>query len=121
MISKLVPLLILSFVLTIHVYCQKSNQLMNQVKQIDTTKSSTDNFSKKIKELKEFKQEQKRIDSINKTSGTPVKLYIDIVDSSFLSEDKGKNISLAFVNEDYYYNHNQTMFFVKFDKDKQKI
>jgi hypothetical protein len=71
--------------------------------------------------LDEFKQEQKRVDSIKKTSGVPVKLHVDIVDSSFLSEDKGKNISLAFINEDYPYNHNQTIYTIKFDRDKQKI
>jgi hypothetical protein len=118
MLSKLTILSILFFVLTRTAFCQNLNQ---STKQTDTTKFSTDIIFKQIMTLDEFKQEQKRVDSIKKTSGVPVKLHVDIVDSSFLSEDKGKNISLAFINEDYPYNHNQTIYTIKFDRDKQKI
>jgi hypothetical protein len=118
MLSKLTILSILFFVLTRTAFCQNLNQ---STKQTDTTKFSTDIIFKQIMTLDEFKQEQKRVDSIKKTSGVPVKLHVEIVDSSFLSEDKGKNISLAFINEDYPYNHNQTIYTIKFDRDKQKI
>ena len=70
--------------------------------------------------LDEFKQEQRRVDSIKKVSGIPVKVSVDVVDSSFLQEDKGKNISLVFINEQYPYD-NRIMYTIKFDKDKQKI
>ncbi len=71
-------------------------------------------------QLNEFKQEQKRVDSINKNSKVPIKVSVDIVDSSFLDGDKGKNISLAFIIEQYPY-ENRTMYTVKFDKNKKKI
>jgi len=61
-------------------------------------------------QLDEFKQEQKQVDSIKKISKFPVQLHVDIIQSSFLDEDKGQNISLAFINEDYPYNHNQTRY-----------
>ncbi len=120
MLAKLITILILSFVLIINGSCQNSTQSADQP-QGDTTKSNTEIFFKQVMQLNEFKQEQKRVDSIKITSKIPVKLHVDIMDSSFLNEDKGKNISLAFINEDYPYNHNQTMYTVKFDKDKKKI
>ncbi|HVY75241.1 MAG TPA: hypothetical protein VG890_10445 [Puia sp.] len=121
MYSKLTTLLIPLFILTVHASCQNTNPSIEKGKQIDTTKSSTEIFFKQVMQLDEFKQEQIRIDSIKKASGLSVKFHVDIVDSSFLTEDKGKNISLAFINEDYPYDPNRTIYTIKFDKDKQKI
>ncbi|PWT76087.1 MAG: hypothetical protein C5B59_07395 [Bacteroidetes bacterium] len=64
--------------------------------------------------------EQKRVDSINKISTIPLKLSINIVDSSFLKEDSGKNISLAFITEDYPYDH-RILYTIKFDRLSKKI
>lgn len=121
MISKLIFFAFSIFILSTQVACQNTSSQTSSTKQSDTTKSGTNNFFKQVMLLDEFKQEQKRVDSIKRASGVPVKLHVDIVDSSFLDEDKGRNISLAFINEDYPYNHNQTMYTIKFDKDKQKI
>ena len=117
MTSKLTTLLILFFVLTMYVSCKNSNQTKNT----DTIKSSNEAFFKQVTQLDEFKQEQKRVDSIMKTSGFPAKFHVEIFDSSFLNGYKGKNISLALIIEDYPYNHSQTMYTIKFDKGKQKI
>lgn len=121
MYSKLTTSLILFSILTVHASCQNTNHSTDKGKQIDTTKFSTEFFFNQVMQLDEFKQEQIRVDSIKKATGVPVKFHVDIVDSSCLTEDKGKNISLAFINEDYPYDHNRTMYTIKFDKDKKKI
>ena len=110
MFSKYVTLLIMIFLLTIHASCQNKNQ-----------PSATGYFLNQIVHLNEYKNEQKRVDSIKMASGMSMHLQIDIVESSFFIEDKGKNISIAFINEDYPYDSNQTIYTIKFDKDKQKI
>jgi hypothetical protein len=53
----------------------------------------------KISELKEFKVEEKRIDSL-KQAGLKVDITISIIDASFNVEDKGQNISTAYIIED---------------------
>jgi hypothetical protein len=110
MFSKYVTLLIMIFLLTIRASCQNKNQ-----------PSATGYFMNQIVHTDEYKNEQKRVDSIKMASGISVHFHIDIVDSSFFIEDKGKNISIAFINEDYPYDPNQTIYTIKFDKDKQKI
>lgn len=70
--------------------------------------------------LDEFKQVQSRADSITKVSNIPVNVSVDIMDSSFYEEDKGKNISLAFINENYSFD-NRIIFTVKYDKDLKEI
>ncbi len=82
---------------------------------------ATDSLFKQILRLDEFKNEENRVDSIKRATAIAINLHIDIVDSSFLEEDNGKNISLAFINEDYPYDHNRTVYTIKFDKDRLKI
>ncbi|MDF2193473.1 hypothetical protein [Paraflavitalea sp. CAU 1676] len=86
----------------------------------DTSNPGTEDFAKLVTQLDEFKQEQKRIDSINKKSAFPVTVSIEIIDTSFFDEDKGKNISLAFITEQHPY-EKRTMYTVKYDKDNKKI
>ena len=120
MISKLTFFSLSIFILTTQVACQNSSSQASSIKESDTTRLASDELFKQVMLLDEFKQEQKRVDSIKKVSGIPVKVSVDIVDSSFLQEDKGKNISVAFINEQYPYD-NRIMYTIKFDKNKQKI
>jgi hypothetical protein len=120
MISKLTFFSFSIFILTTQVACQNSSSKASSIRESDTTKLASDKFFKQVMLLDEFKQEQKRVDSIKKVYGIPVKVSVDIVDSSFLQEDKGKNISVAFINEQYPYD-NRIMYTIKFDKNKQKI
>ena len=120
MISRLTFFSFSIFILATQVACQNPSSQTSSTRQSDTTKFATDNFFKQVMLLDEFKQEQKRVDSIKKVSGIPVKVSVDIVDSSFLQEDKGKNISLAFINEQYPYD-NRIIYTIKFDKGQQKI
>jgi ABC-type taurine transport system substrate-binding protein len=120
MIFRLTIFSVSIFILTTQAACQNSTSNTSSIKQSDTTKHATDNFFKQIMLLDEFNQEQKRVDSIKKVSGVPVEVSVDIVDSSFLKEDEGKSISLAFINEKYPYD-NRIMYTIKFDKNKQKI
>ena len=121
MISKLLCFSFSIFFLSTKGVSQDTSSQLQSTRQADTLKDLNETFFKQIMQLDEFKQEQKQVDSIKKISKFPVQLHVDIVQSSFLDEDKGQNISLAFINEDYPYNHNQTIYTIKFDKDKQKI
>jgi hypothetical protein len=118
MIFRLIVVFLLLLNWRLHVYSQNTNQSRIL---LDSSKISKKGFLSRIMQLNEFRLEQKRVDSIKAASGIPVKLYIEIVDSSFLKQDKGKNISLGFINEDWPYDHNKTMYAIRFDKDKQTI
>jgi hypothetical protein len=120
MFIRLTIYLCLALVCTNNVSCQTSSQKTNSTKTVDPTKLATDDFFHQVLQLNEFKQEQKRADSISKISSVSIKVSVDIVDNSFLDEDKRKHISLAFINEQYPY-ENRTMYIVKFDKDRKKI
>lgn len=120
MISPLTVSLLTIFILTTHASCQNKSQQANSSKERSTTELTTDDFFNQVLQLDEFKLEEKRADSISKISKTPIKVSVDIIDSSFLDEDKGKNISLAFINEQYPYDK-RIMYTIKFDKDKKKI
>ena len=115
---KLTILLITFFVSTTNAFCQNSKEL---IKQKEIKKLANESLFKQIIRLNEFKNEENRVDSIKRATAIVINLHIDIVDSSFLEEDKGKNISLAFINEDYPYDHNRTVYTIKFDKDRLKI
>lgn len=119
MISRLTLFSYLIFFLTTYASCQNLNQQTSPDKQSDSTKFGSDDFFKQVLQLEEIKQEQKRVDSMSKISKVPIKVSVDIVDSSFLNEDKGKNISLAFINEQYPYD-SKTVYTIKFDKSKKK-
>jgi hypothetical protein len=120
MISRLTISLLTVLILTNFASCQNKSQQTIATKQTGTTKFATDNFFKQVLQLDEFKQEEKRLDSISKISQIPIKVSVEIVDNSFLDEDKGKNISLAFINEQYPYER-RIMYTIKFDKSKKKI
>lgn len=106
--------------MTSEISCQNKSQQTSSTIQKDTTKLVTNELFKQIMELDEFKREEKRADSISRISKMPVKVSVDIIDSSFYEEDKGKNISLAFINEQYPYDQ-LVMYTVKYDKDKKKV
>src|SRR6188474_1872270 len=59
--------------------------------------TSSPKIMTRITELKEFKAEEKRIDSL-KQSGQKVDITISIIKGSFDAEDNGKDISIAFIN-----------------------
>ncbi len=120
MLSRLILCLLTVLIVTNFASCQDKIQQTDLPKQADTTKFATDGFFKQVMQLSEFKQEEKRVDSINKISQVQIKVSIHILDSSFLDGDKGKNISIAFINEQYPYD-TRIMYTVKFDKDKKKI
>jgi hypothetical protein len=120
MLSRLTISLLTFLILTNFASCQNKSQQTNATKQTDTTKFATDDFFKQVLQLDEFKQEEKRVDSISKVSQIPIKVSVDIVDRSFLDEDRGRNISLAFINEQYPYER-RIMYTIKFDKNKKKI
>jgi hypothetical protein len=73
----------------------------------------------KITELKEFKAEEKRIDSLKQT-GRKVDITISIINNSFDPEDKGKNISTAFINEDLGFDET-ILYEVKFNSKTEEI
>lgn len=73
-----------------------------------------------ITQLQETKSEQVRIDSLKKILQIPLSFSIEIIDSSFFENDKGKNISLGFLNEQSSYDSRIT-YTIKFDKSLQKI
>lgn len=114
MLAKLIIYLFTASILTGASSCQTSTD--NQ----ETTKPSTEGFFDMVLQPDEFKQEQRRVDSINKISKIPVQVTVQIIDSSFLAEDMGENISLAFITEQYPYD-NRIMHTVKFDKVRKKI
>jgi hypothetical protein len=114
MLNRLSTYLLTAFILANISSCQSST------KQKGTAKSSTSDFFNQISQLDEFKQENKRIDSIKKSSQIQVSVEVEIVNSSFLDEDKGKNIALAFINEKSPFD-SKIIYTVKFDKDKKKI
>lgn len=120
MVSRLVSSFLTIFILTSEISCQDKAQHASSTKQKDTTKLGNNEFFRQILELDEFKREEKRADSISKISKMPVKVSVEIIDSSFYEEDKGKNICLAFINEQYPYDR-LVMYTVKYDKDKKKI
>ena len=120
MLSRLTISSLTFLILTNFASCQNKSQQTIATKQTDTTKFATDDFFKQVEQLDEFKQEEKRVDSITKVSQIPIKVSVDIVDSSFLDEDRGRNISLAFINEQYPY-ESRIMYTIKFDKSKKKI
>ena len=120
MLSKLTLALLTFFILTNFASCQNKAQQTTATKQTDTARFATDDFFKLVLQLDEFKREEKRVDSMNKISQVPIKVSVDIVDSSFLDEDKGKNISLAFINEQYPFDR-RTVYTVKFDNSKKEI
>jgi hypothetical protein len=88
---------------------------------VDSTKLSSNNFLRQIMQLDQFKQEQKRVDSLKELSPGSTAFHVDIIDSSFLSKDKGKNISLGLIIEDQRYNQKETIYTIRFDKTQQKI
>jgi hypothetical protein len=97
-----------------------SSSCQTSTKQRDSANAEKENILNMVSQLQEFKQTEKRVDSINKISKVQIKLVIEIMDSSFLEEDKGKNISLAFITAQYPYD-NRIIYTVKFDKDKKSI
>jgi hypothetical protein len=109
------------FVLTIQTSCQNSNRHIIVSNQADITKYSSDNFFKQISSLDEFKQEQKRIDSLNKATGLSITFSIDIIRNSFLKEDSLKNISLSYINEEWPNDDYRTIYVIKYDKTLKKI
>lgn len=120
MLSRLTIFLLTVLILTNFASCQNKSQQSISTQKTNTTKFATDDFFKQVLQLDEFKQEEKRVDSMSKLSQIPIKVSVDIVDSSFLDEDKGKNISLAFINEQYPYER-RIMYTIKFDKEEKKI
>ncbi len=81
-------------------------------------KTSVPNIVNKISELPEYKKAQARIDSLSKT-GMTVKIQIAITDS-FYPEDSLKNISLAFIEEEYGFDQN-ILYEVRFIKTTEEI
>jgi hypothetical protein len=73
----------------------------------------------KITELKEFKAEEKRIDSLKQT-GQNVEMTISIIKGSFDTEDNGKDISTAFINEDLGFDET-ILYTVKFNSKTGEI
>src|SRR5262245_61104170 len=73
----------------------------------------------KITELKEFKAEEKRIDSL-KQIGQKVDITISIIKDSLDTEDSGKDISTAFINEDLGFAET-ILYTVKFNSKTEEI
>jgi len=73
----------------------------------------------KIAQLPEFKETEKRIDSL-KQVGIEVELTIGLVKDSFYPEDSLKNLSIVFIEEDYGFVRN-TLYHVKFNKLTEEI
>ena len=81
--------------------------------------TGTPNIMNKISELKEFKTEERRIDSLKRT-GMKVEITVGIINSSFDEEDKGKEISTAFVNEDLGFDET-ILYEIKFNRKTTEI
>ncbi len=77
-------------------------------------------FAKSIVALNEFETENKRIDSLNKTSEHKRRLTITIIDDSYLKEDNPKIIKLGLVNEENGLDK-KIILTIKYDKIKQEI
>src|SRR5690606_4096041 len=73
----------------------------------------------KITELKEFKAEEKRIDSLKQT-GQKVDITISIIKGSLDTEDNGKDISTAFINEDLGFDET-ILYTIKFNSKTEEI
>src|SRR5687768_14110859 len=73
----------------------------------------------KIVQLPQFKESEKRIDSLKK-EGIKVELQISIVKDSFYPEDSLKNLSIVLIEENYEFDNN-TLYHVKFNKLTQEI
>lgn len=86
----------------------------------DAKQIKPEQLIKQITQLEEFKLAQKEIDSIKRVSNIPLDISIGIIDSSFLKEDEGKGISLAFIQQQSKY-ENRILYTIKFDKRNQKI
>ena len=73
----------------------------------------------KIVELPQFKESEKRIDSLKKV-GIRVELQVGIIEESFYPEDSLKNLSIVLIEEDYGFDQN-TLYQIKFNKITQEI
>ncbi|HSZ33194.1 MAG TPA: hypothetical protein VK772_07775 [Puia sp.] len=82
--------------------------------------SDQHDFAKSILALNEFKIEDKRVDSLNKTSDHKRRITITIIDDSYLKEDNPKIIKLGLVNEENGVDK-KILLTIKYDKIKQEI
>lgn len=72
-----------------------------------------------VTELKEFKDEDKRADSL-KQAGASFEISISIIDDSPFPEDAQKNLSIGLIQYDF--GPDELMLYkVKYDKAKEKI
>lgn len=88
---------------------------------LSCSKRQTDipNIMNKITELKEFKAEERRIDSLKQT-GMKVEITVSIINGSLNGEDKGNDISTAFVNEDFGFDE-MILYEIKFNSKTDEI
>lgn len=115
MIIKLTTISFGIFLAMIISSCQNKSQ-----QALDAKETKEKLLIKQVAQLDEFKLAEKEIDSIQMVSGISLEISISIIDSSFLKEDAGKNISLAFINQASTF-ENRILYTVKFDKTTQKI
>jgi hypothetical protein len=54
----------------------------------------TPTFIKEVTQLHEFKLAQKQVDSLKKASGIPVEVSIEVIDSSFVSVPKVRQLRI---------------------------
>lgn len=81
---------------------------------------TNDAFFKQLIALKEFKQEDKAMDSLKKIKGLPYSISFTIVNGFFSKEDSLKNFGTAFIEENLSPDSRIT-YTVKFDNAKKKI
>jgi hypothetical protein len=82
-------------------------------------KTETPEIIGRISELSEFKKAESRIDSL-KRNGIKVQIQISIIQDSIYPEDSLKNISIAFIEEDYGFDQT-TLYEIKFNKTTEEI
>jgi hypothetical protein len=81
--------------------------------------TGTPKIMTRITELREFKAEEKRIDSLKQT-GQKVDITISIIKASFDAEDSAKGVSTAFINEDIGFDET-ILYTIKFDSKTEEI
>jgi hypothetical protein len=81
--------------------------------------TSNPKIMKRITELKEFKAEEKRIDSLKQT-GRKVDITISIIKNSFDTENNEKEISTAFISEDIGFDET-ILYTIKFNAKTEEI
>jgi hypothetical protein len=99
--------------------CEQVSEMIKPAKS-GNPHSENSRFVQQIIGSDEFKAEQKKVDSLNKVSGTQVKVSFSIIENSNLPGDDPNLISVGFIEEETSFAKTQ-VYTLKFDKKAQKI